>query len=118
MPEPVPAPTAEQIVTVAEITMVTTSAVEAAIALDDQDIADAKWARTLEDIDSWPDIRDEAGDLKRVGTLEFFEGAAITTRLGFRNRIRARYGLPLLLSESGRVISETSGVAVTVGADW
>jgi hypothetical protein len=117
--EPVPAPTSTEIVTVAEITQLPVAVVLAMVSADeDQDISNAKWARTLEDIDLWPEIRDEAGDIKRVGSIEFFEGANIDTRLGFRNMIRTRYGQVILLSESGRVFSDTSGYAVSIRADW
>lgn len=102
MPEPVPAPTAEELVIVAEVAMLPYSDVESMVSADsDQDVSDAKWARTLEDIDTWTDVRDEAGDIKRVGSIEFFEG--IGTRLDFRNRIRSRYGQTLLISERERV---------------
>lgn len=119
MPEPVPAPTPEQIVTVAEITMLSTATVAAMIAAnEDQGISDARWARTVGDIELWPNIRDEAGDIKRVGSIEFFEGTGVTTRLGFRNMIRLRYDQPVLLSESGRMHVETAGYAVAVTNDW
>lgn len=119
MPEPVPSPTEAQIVTVAEITMLSTATVAAMIAAnEDQGIVDAQWARTLEDLDLWPDLRDEAGDLKRVGSIEFFENAAISSRLAFRNAIRNRYGQTALLSETGRVVSESAGFAVAIGNDW
>ena len=115
---PDPVPTADQIETVAEITMLPTATVTLMISAYEQEVADAKWARTLEDIERWSAIRDETGDIKRVGDIEFFEGTGVVTRLGFRNLIRLRYGQPVLLSESGRVMSETYGAAVTVTADW
>jgi hypothetical protein len=119
MPEPVPAPTAEQLVIVAEITMLPVSTVTLMVSADDdQDVSNAKWARTIEDIEAWPAIRDETGEIKRVGSIEFFEGMGVLTRLDFRNRIRSRYGQVILLSESGRVFSDMTGYAVTVTADW
>jgi hypothetical protein len=118
MPEPIPTPTAAEIESVVDITMLSTAAVTAMIAAYDQDIADAKWAATLEDIALWPDIRDEAGDIKKVGSIEFFEASSWNTRLGFRNRIRARYGQALLLSEKGNTCSTSGSYAVTVTADW
>jgi hypothetical protein len=121
MPEPVPTPTAEEIVTVAEIAMLASAAAAAMIAADeDQGISDAKWARTLEDIDLWPDIRDEAGDIKKVGPIEFFEGTGGMTRLSFRNMIRVRYGQTVLTSETPTTptVVSNSAVAVSVAADW
>lgn len=120
MPTPAPTPIAEQIVTVAEITMLSSGTVEVMIAADeDQDISDAKWSRTLEDIALWPDIRDEEGDLKKVGSIEFFN-VGDTTRLGFRNMVRARYGQPLLISETATapILVANASVAVPVTADW
>lgn len=119
MAEPVPAPTPAQIVIVAEITMLSYDAVATMIAVDEQDVADAKWARTLEDIELWPDIRDEAGDIKRVGSIEFFEGTGISTRLGFRNMIRLRYGqLPLITESSTSTLVCRTSAAVSVVSDW
>ena len=51
MATPVPVPTADQIETVAEITMLPTATVTLMISAYEQEVADAKWARTLEDID-------------------------------------------------------------------
>ncbi|MCA1589174.1 MAG: hypothetical protein LC734_02045 [Acidobacteria bacterium] len=118
MPLPVPAPTAEEIEIVAEIMMLSYPTVALMIAAYDQDIANAKWARTLEDIDIWTAIRDETGDIKRVGDIEFFEGTNINTRLDFRNRLRLRYGQLALLGESGATCGYPSGYAVAVRSDW
>jgi hypothetical protein len=117
MAVPVPTPTAEQIVAVAEIVMTTTDDALAMISSEsDQDRADAKWALTLADIDAWPAIRSEKGDLKRVGNIEFFEGKEISTRLDFRNSIRSRYGLALLVSE---LYGTTAALAAGVSSlEW
>jgi hypothetical protein len=101
MPTPIPTPTAAQIVTVAEIMMVSTSKAESLIAADSgQDISDAKWAATLTDITRWATIGSDAGDVKRVDQIEFFEGSAANARLDLRNALRIRYGLPILTSEA------------------
>jgi hypothetical protein len=100
MPEPVPAPTTEQLVIIAEIAMVSVDEASGMVASDtDQDVSSAKWARTLTDIDRWDSIRNEGGDIKRIGNIEFFEGTSDETRLEFRNLIRGRYGLDLLTTE-------------------
>ncbi|MEO5859174.1 MAG: hypothetical protein ABIR33_09525 [Pyrinomonadaceae bacterium] len=119
MPEPVPTPTASQIVTVAEIAMVTVALVITAIAADsDQDISDAKWAKTLTDIALWDGgVSTDAGDVKRVDVIEFFEGSNVNARLNIRNRIRARYGFDLLTTDLGSVLVQ-GYAAVTVEADW
>lgn len=113
MPEPSPSPTPEQIVTVAEIVMLTVDEVTEMIAADPQDIADAKWALTLADISTWSGIVDEANDIKRVGSIEFFEGTIGVSRLSFRNKIRGRYGKPLLSSENGAEVGQ--GCTVSSG---
>lgn len=66
-----------------------------------QEMADAKWALTLTDITTWADIGTDAGDVKRVGSIEFFENKSGEYRLAFRNKIRQRYGYDLLATETG-----------------
>ena len=102
MPTPVPTPTAAQIVTVAEIAMVTTDKATSMIAADsDQDISNAKWAATVLDIARWnAGVSTDAGDVKRVDQIEFFEGSNVNARLDLRNNVRLRYGLEFLTSES------------------
>lgn len=100
MPQPVPVPTSDEIVIVSEITLLPVETVTTMVAADStQSISNSKWARTLEDIAAWPDMRRESGDLKRVGSIEFFEEAAAGNRLDFRNDVRIRYGQTLLTSE-------------------
>ena len=112
MPQPVPAPTPEELVIVSEITLLPVETVATMVAADsDQGISDAKWARTLDDIDNWPDMKGESGDVKRVGSIEFFEEAAGGNRLDFRNDIRRRYGQPELTSESTGTGLSLSGVS-------
>lgn len=100
MATPAPTPTADQIEVVAEIAMEDVDAVATFIAQYTQSVGDAKWARTLADITSWADIVDEAGDIKKVGSIEFFEKTIGMSRLAFRNKVRHRYGLDLLTSET------------------
>jgi hypothetical protein len=108
MPQPVPTPTAEQLVIVAEITLLDYDTVATMVAADsDQLVSNAKWARTLTDIANWPSVESEGGDLKKVGSIEFFETAAGETRLDFRNKVRARYNQPLLTSETQSPSSES-----------
>jgi hypothetical protein len=115
MPTPVPAPTAAEIVAVAEIAMVTVETVRTVIAGDtDQEISDAKWAATLADIARWNgEVGADAGDVRRVDEIEFFEGSAVRARLDLRNAVRARYGLGFLNSES----SAAGGVDVS-SLEW
>lgn len=101
MPQPVPAPTETQIVIVGEITLLTYAEVLAMVSADDQLIANAKWTRTLLDIDLWARIRTKAANIKSVGSIEFFESQGGVTRLAFRNMMRARYGYDALVTESG-----------------
>lgn len=99
---PAPEPTAAQIETVAEITMLSYEVAADMIGSPStQEITDAKWARTLTDITSWDDLVDEAGDVRRVGSIEFFENKIGTSRLAFRNKVRARYGYEPLVTETG-----------------
>lgn len=101
MPIPNPAPTPEQIVAVAEIAMVTTAKAQQMIAADsDPAISNAKWVATLTDIARWQSgVGTDAGDVKRVDQIEFFEGAAANARLDIRNAVRLRYGLDFITSE-------------------
>lgn len=107
MPTPDPTPTPAQIVTVAEIAMVSVEEITTAISADtDQDISDAKWAKTLTDIEAWEGGVDrEAGDVKRVGQIEFFEGGAANARLEIRNAVRMRYGFGYMTSEAAEQAS-------------
>lgn len=119
MAEPTPTPEPAQLLTAGEIMMISPSGVLAIVSsIADQDLSDAAWALTLADLLLWPDIRDEEGDLKRIGSIEFFEQASIRTRLDFRNRLRIRYGLSPLQDEIGRASSTAVHVAVPIGADW
>lgn len=108
---PDPAPTPEEIVTVAEIVMLSTDEVNTLITSEtDQDIANAKWARTLTDIATWAGIVDEANDIRRVGSIEFFENTIGMSRLAFRNKVRQRYGNELLTSEAAGSVGAVSSV--------
>lgn len=99
---PAPTPTAAQKVTLAEIVMLSVDEVTTMITGEStQAIADAKWALTLTDITTWAGIGDDAGDVKRVGSIEFFENKVAEGRLAFRNKIRQRYGYDLLTTENG-----------------
>ncbi len=115
MATPTPTPTAAQMVTFAEIAMIPADDVLALISAgSDQDLINAKWAASLTDIAAWSSVGTDAGDIKRIDTIEFFEGAATNARLDLRNRLRARYGLPLLLDESGNL----AGAAEITSLKW
>jgi hypothetical protein len=100
MATPSPEPTTAELVLLAEILQEPADTVLDLVSADAQDISDAKWALTLTDLDSWPAIRDEANDIKKVGSIEFFEGVAGQIRLNFINNVRRRYGLDVLISEA------------------
>lgn len=109
MPTPIPTPTASQIVLFAEIAMIDADSVLSLVSQgSSQDISDAKWALTVADLASWSTIGTDAGDIKRVDSIEFFEGAAANTRLNLRNTLRQRYGLPILLDETGNIAGAES----------
>jgi len=111
MPAPVPTPTAEQLVIVGEIMMMSdTASVLSIVSADAQDISNAKWARTLLDITTWASIADEANDIKKVGSIEFFENTIGMSRLSFRNKLLARYGQALLVDETGGTIDAVSSL--------
>ena len=102
MPTPDPAPNEAQILTVSEIAMVSYEEAETKISADSrQAVSNAKWAATLLDIASWTTggVGRDAGDVKRVDNIEFFEGSASVARLEIRNAVRLRYGLPYMTSE-------------------
>ena len=100
MPTPSPAPTEAELVEAAEIMAVSYDDAAALVSADSvQAVSDAKWAKALEYIEAWPKVRDASNKIKRVGSIEFFEGRAGIVRLDFRNKLRALYGLDLLSSE-------------------
>lgn len=107
---PSPTPTEAEIVEAAEIMLTSYDTAYSAIYGETvQAVANAKWAKVLEYIAAWPAVRDEANDIKRVGSIEFFEGTSGTVRLSFRNTLRALYGLDPLASEiSGTQAAFTS----------
>jgi hypothetical protein len=112
MPQPVPTPLVDELITVAEICLVTYDEAVVMVAADSQqEVSNAKWAATLEDLALWPALRFETGDVKKVGSIEFFEEAASSGRLDFRNSIRARYNQPLLTSETSETTSSGSSLA-------
>lgn len=103
MPTPSPAPTVEDIAKFSEVTLVPKSEVLSVVSTFDQAMSDHLWALTLDDLDEWDSVRAKGvkGGLKKLGTMEFFEGQNGTeTRLDFRNKIRLRYELDPLESET------------------
>jgi hypothetical protein len=110
MAEPVPEPTAAQLVTVAEIMMEDADEVLDLVSQDSQAISNAKWALTLADITTWTSLVDEANDVKRVGSIEFFENNIEISRLAFRNKVRLRYGLDALPTETGQFLTAVTSL--------
>lgn len=105
---PDPAPTPAQLVTLAEIVMEAVGDAESMVKGEStQAIADAKWARTLTDIEAWADLADDIGDVKKLGSIEFFENKTVAGRLEFRNKIRRRYGYPELSTGELAIASGT-----------
>ena len=109
MSTPNPEPTVEQLEIVAEILLVPVTSVLGLVSNYEQEFADIKWTRTIADIAKWPALARKA-NLKKIGSLEFFEGVADTAVLNFRNTLRQRYGLPLIGDEV-----QTAGATVEVG---
>lgn len=121
MATPNPEPTAEQLEIVAEIMLVPVTSVLALVSNYEQEFADIKWTRTIADIAKWPALARKA-NLKKIGSLEFFDGTADTAVLNFRNTLRQRYGLPFLgdegqVAENPVQVARATG-AVSVGSDW
>jgi hypothetical protein len=102
MAVPVPAPTAVDVVSFSEIALVAAATVTDLVSADsDQEVATEKWLRTLDDIDVWDGgTGTKQTKLKKLGDMEFFEGKAEDARLDLRNRVRTRYGLPPITSET------------------
>lgn len=100
--------------------MLSTDSVVKVIAADaDQGISDAKWDLTLSDIADWAGgVRTETGDVKKVGSIEFFENKAVDYRLDFRNRLRQRYGIYPLTSEIPSNNEPAFAVGVCSDRDW
>jgi hypothetical protein len=109
MPEPVPTPTAAQIVDLSDILSLSITATSEAVAADEsQEISNAKWAKTLADLTTYATLYGDAGDIKRVGTIEFFENKAQVQLLRIINGIRRRYGVTELDSLTASVNAETT----------
>ncbi len=94
MPTPNPEPTPAQLVDVADVLSLTIDATSEALAADeDQDISNAKWAKTIVDLATLTTLQDDAGDVKKVASIEFFENKTSPLLLRVINRIRRRYGV-------------------------
>lgn len=105
MPTPVPTPTEAQILTTSEIARVSYEDADTMISADSvQAVSNAKWAATLLDVASWTTggVGRDAGDVKRVDQIEFFESGAVNARLAIINAVRMRYGLSRLDSEAAQ----------------
>jgi hypothetical protein len=109
MATPVPTPTARQLVKMSDILDLETSAEALAAVSDfDQDEATARWAETLDDLTSYDAASSDAGDVKRVGQIEFFGGKNGEQLLWITNRIRRRYGIEEISSLSPNPFLETT----------
>lgn len=116
MPTPAPTPTDTQIALVAEITQLDTDTVSSMVASDStQTMSDAKWALTIGDIATWTSgLGEDAGDIKKVDVIEFFEGKAKETRLDFRNKVRIRYG-QTALDEENATVTDAAVIGTSLG---
>ena len=56
-------------------------------------VNDAEWTLHLTDIETWSVNRGEVNDIKRVGSIEFFELGSNPILASLRNSARARFGL-------------------------
>ena len=118
MPEPVPTPSAAQIVSVAAITGLSTDTVSVMIASPiDQDIANATWTLALKYANLWDAAAEDAGDVKKVGEIEFFENKSGDFQLDLKTKILNLYGKGEIYSPpiSG---CYSSGGGVRVISDW
>lgn len=107
---PSPTPTAAQLATVKQITMLPLATVKAMVEdFELQADANAAWTLALAAIADWPAYRDETGDIKRVGPIEFMDGRSVNSRLEFRNALRALYDQPLLMNEKGVAAAMMAG---------
>ena len=106
MPTPDPEPTPAQLVDMSDILSLTIELTSEAIAADeDQEISDAKWAKTILDLASYAELLGDSGDIKKVGSIEFFENKASAQTTKIVNLIRRRYGLEDL------AVSEPAGTS-------
>lgn len=110
MPTPIPTPTAEELVMMADIIIEPSDGLLELVSADSgQDISNAKWDATLLDMSSYTTLDGVASKgmrIKKVGAIEFQDTGNVnysSARLDIRNRIRIRYGLSPLLNESGAV---------------
>lgn len=107
MPTPSPAPTPVQLVTAAQIMAVTVDEARTAIeSAADQEVSDGQWEIALTYIAQWnSSFLPGTKQVKKVGPLEWYEGAKIS-ELEFRNRFRQLYGLVPLATVPGAATTE------------
>lgn len=108
MPIPVPNPSPGELATLSEIVMLSDDeTLQMVSSPTDQEISNAKWEATQNQMETWEAVKGDSGDIKKVGPIEFFDKAE-NTRLNFRNDIRRRYKIDILLDESGNTVSPSS----------
>lgn len=95
MPTPSPTPTAAEKAKLRPILDLDSHAEVLALVsdFDTQAEADAEWALTLADLTAYDALYSDSGDVKKVGSIEFFEGKTDPQTLKIVNRIRKRYGV-------------------------
>lgn len=95
MPTPSPTPTAEEKAKLRSILDMDSAAdVLAAVSdFDTQADADAEWELTLTDLAAYAALYSDSGDVKKVGSIEFFENKNDPQTLKIVNAIRKRYGV-------------------------
>lgn len=95
MPVPNPTPEPEEKARLRALLALSTSAevLDLVSNFDSQEDADAEWALTLEDLESYQESSEDSGDVKKIGSIEFFEDKGANYALSIVNRIRQRYGV-------------------------
>lgn len=104
MPPPSPAPTTEEIAKFSAITFAPLADVLGIVSAFDQAMADHLWSLTLDDLDDWNAVDAAAAKkiLTQLGPMKWSDKTdPEAIRLAFRNKIRRRYALDALLTDSG-----------------
>jgi hypothetical protein len=106
---PTPEPTPEQIEALCEITRQTSSAlIEGKV----NAVSDSRWAKLVEDIEAYGDVKDDqALEVNGDVSIKFAEDVRI-----IRERVCDRLGLPV--PTSGGVVSLPGSVVVSTSLRW
>lgn len=109
MPEPVPTPTAAQILDLSLIIRESYDDTATAINADSvQAVSNAKWAKALTSITAW-NLQYALGkqQKKKVGPIEWYAGT-VSTPLDFVNSLRLMYGFEALTTLSTQLLEISS----------